>query len=287
MLHHGKPSADEARRVQRDLAELARFSGMADSLDQMERMCYLDAMSHFDQMDRETLSYYQFGDQVAVINVVSVDWNIVLRRGNEFYDRLVAAAREPTHAAREQALAKIDTELNRMATDLQSPVAWIAAAFKPSSRSDAVAALMLNFFLPAVGAGLNAQDRANTQLELMRLAAALAVFRAEQAKYPNKLDELVPGILDTLPVDVYNAMGFFYKRDGEGYLLYSAGENGADDGGSHAQWSIHKGQPLDKLDAAEAEKLQLMIPTSADDISIQVPPPQFELPLGPQPAVGP
>jgi hypothetical protein len=37
------------------------------------------------------------------------------------------------------------------------------------------------------------------------------------------LEELVPSVLAALPVDLYNAKPFVYKRDGDGYLLYSLG----------------------------------------------------------------
>ena len=44
---------------------------------------------------------------------------------------------------------------------------------------------------------------------------------------------MAPGVLDKLPVDLYNAKPFVYKPTSDGYLLYSRGANGTDDGGSN------------------------------------------------------
>jgi type II secretory pathway pseudopilin PulG len=137
---------------------------------------------------------------------------------------------------------------------------------------------MLGLFLPAVTAATEAQDRANTELQLTVLAAALAVYRTEHGDYPTTLDDLVPSTLEKLPTERYNAKPFLYKRTGDGYLLYSPGENGVDDGGNHEQWKILEGQRLSERNDAEAQNLQSKIPAGADDISIRVPRPPFELP---------
>jgi hypothetical protein len=119
----------------------------------------------------------------------------------------------------------------------------------------------------------------NTTLELTRLAAALAVYRVEHNAYPEKLDDLEPRELNQLPVDLYNGKSFLYRRDGMGYLLYSVGANGADDGGSHEQWGVAEGQWLNQLDETEAERLRAEIRAGADDIAIRLPRPAFALPL--------
>src|SRR4030095_5141153 len=90
----GRLSPDQARQIQRDLESLPKFSSMAESLDSMERLSYLDAVTQFSQENvGDTLSIMGVGDEANFINSVSVDWNVVLRKGNEFYDRYVAAIR--------------------------------------------------------------------------------------------------------------------------------------------------------------------------------------------------
>lgn len=160
----------------------------------------------------------------------------------------------------------------------QAPASLVTSAVSRRQRSEVVAAIMLGLFLPAVNAATSAEDRANAALQLTQLAAALAEYRAVHGAYPDKLDDLLPGVLGKLPVDIHNTIPFFYKRDGEGYLLYSAGDNGVDDGGSNEQLRISAGQSLDAADSAEVEGQQLKIPVGADDFSIRLPREPFKLP---------
>jgi hypothetical protein len=217
-----------------------------------------------------------FGNNV--FNVVSVDWNLVLRETNRWYDRLVAAAKMSDHAARAVAMQQLDADVQQLVVQSRMPSTWLAGVLSRQQRSKLVSSIMLGLFLPAVNAAVAAEDRANTMLELTRLAATLAVYRAEHGAYPEKLDDLVPNVLQELPRDLYNARPFVYKRDGEGYLLYSTGENGTDDGGSNQQMRIFKGQQSSELSEANAQAPDATIPAEADDMSIRVPRPAFELP---------
>jgi hypothetical protein len=110
--------------------------------------------------------------------------------------------------------------------------------------------------------------------ELTRLAAALAVFRAEHGNYPAKLDDLTPTILKSLPVDLYNAQPYIYRRNADGYILYSTGSNGEDDGGSNEFLEMFEGRYL--YDLVKSTTTKAVIGTGADDISIRVPRPPLK-----------
>jgi hypothetical protein len=158
------------------------------------------------------------------------------------------------------------------------PTKIALSAVSRRQRSEVVASIMIGFFLPALDAAIAAEDRTNATMQLTQLAAALAEFRAVHGTYPEKLDALVPAVLDALPVDVHTASPFIYQRNGDGFLLYSAGDNGQDDGGSNEQMSILAGQSLGDLDDAEAQNLQSKVPRGSDDISIRLPHPVLQLP---------
>ena len=236
LLDHRELTPEQARLVQRDLAALPPFANVARSLDQMERAGALNAFMRVGTGGGgemfSAISGVQdndFGNNV--FNVVSVDWNLVLRETNRWYDRLAAAANLPDHAARMAALQQIEADMQQLVAEVRTPTTWLAGVISRQQRSQLVSSIMLGLFLPAVNAAVAAEDRANGTLELTRLAAALAVYRAEHGAYPDKLDDLVPSVLESLPVDLYNSKPFVYKRDGDGYLLYSLGGNGSDDGG--------------------------------------------------------
>jgi hypothetical protein len=282
LLDHGNLTVEQARQVQRELAALPALNYMATSLDKGERMWALDAAVQLGSRGSPELFAELTGndDNVgnAAFNIVSVDWNLVLRESNRWYDEMAAAAALPDRFARRAAVAQVETNLHQLEYQLKTPSRWVASIISRQQRSQFVAALMASLFLPAFDAATTAEDRANNTLDLTRLAAALAVYRAEQGAYPEKLDDLVPAVLDKLPVDLYNAKPFIYQRTNDGYLLYSAGENGLDDGGSSEMMSNLRGQQLNELDEAEQEKLRATIPTGADDYSIRLPRPKWEMP---------
>jgi hypothetical protein len=279
LLHHGELTGEQARQVMRDLATLEDFSAVPDSLDRMDRAMYLDAITQFSRgKNQQQQASTSVAERLPFLSYVSVDWNIVLRKGNQYYDRCVAAARLPTRAAREQAFSQIEADLKRLEHDFRTPSTLFSAAISPAGRGDAVAAVMVSLFMPALDLAMGAQDRVNTMLELTRLAAALAVYRAEHGEYPQQLGDLVPGVLEAAHLDLYNAKPYLYQRTDDGYLLYSAGANGADEGGSNEQMSTLEGSPLEGLSQSESEELRTKIPAGADDISVRLPRPAFKLP---------
>lgn len=69
------------------------------------------------------------------------------------------------------------------------------------------------------------------ELATLTIVAVLR-YAAEQGDCPESLDELVQmGYLDALPDDPFGAGPLSYRRTDEGFLLYSWGQNLADDGG--------------------------------------------------------
>jgi hypothetical protein len=283
LVHHGNLSVEQLQRIRRDLDGLPPLSGMAQAIDEGERLATVDALIHLavtnDTSWNEMLGITgNNAGGLPILQIVSVDWNLVLRDINRWYDRLAAAAHLTNRAERNAAMQTVEADMLRLVAEAQRPMKIALSAVSRQQRSEVVAATMLSFFLPAIDTCVAAEDRANTALRLTQLASALAEYRAAHGAYPITLDQLVPGILKKLPVDVHSGSPFFYKREKDGYILYSAGSNRQDDGGSNDQMSIYAGQPLNELDEAEAATLQPKIPPAADDISIRLPHPTLQLP---------
>jgi len=165
-----------------------------------------------------------------------------------------------------------------MASQFKNPAAWIGGLISRERRSELLADNLLSLSASSTHACFAAEDRAHNEMALTCLAAALAVYRAEHGEYPEKLDALVPDVLSELPVDLYHEKPFVHQRGGEGYLLYSTGPNGQDDGGSNDIMSVFEGQSLWDFDEAQHEAKEQQIPTGADDNSIRVPVLPFKLP---------
>jgi hypothetical protein len=85
--------------------------------------------------------------------------------------------------------------------------------------------------LPAFSLAGDRRDEAVARLALARWGLALDLFHQRTGRYPEALAE-VDGILgQKLPADPFSGQAFRYRRQGSGYVLYSVGVNGRDDGG--------------------------------------------------------
>lgn len=71
------------------------------------------------------------------------------------------------------------------------------------------------------------------QAEALVAVIAILRFEADAGRLPESLDELVAaGYLRFVPIDPYSGKSLVYKVVGEGFELYSVGENFSDDGGA-------------------------------------------------------
>ncbi len=65
-----------------------------------------------------------------------------------------------------------------------------AAKYSKTVRSQSWSTAFANLMLPGTSNALVAEDRGKTQTQLISLAAALAVSRAEHGDYPDSLEAL-------------------------------------------------------------------------------------------------
>jgi hypothetical protein len=64
------------------------------------------------------------------------------------------------------------------------------------------------------------------------LAIAIERYHRTQSQLPNSLDNIIPTYIDSVPLDPFTGKKLLYNSDKEGYVVYSAGINRKDDGGS-------------------------------------------------------
>ena len=97
--------------------------------------------------------------------------------------------------------------------------------------------------IPAVDDVTRNERRGRMHHEGTRLMLALEVFRARAGRYPERLEDLAPGVLAEVPRDSYAPDGAFRYRlvdsggsdPAKSYLLYSVGLDGEDNGGKEAE----------------------------------------------------
>ena len=74
--------------------------------------------------------------------------------------------------------------------------------------------------------------RCQTQNRLLQTSLALRAYRVEKGAYPDKLTDLVPTYLHSLPKDLFATRGTFgYRREGNRYVLWSVGPDSKNDQG--------------------------------------------------------
>jgi hypothetical protein len=69
------------------------------------------------------------------------------------------------------------------------------------------------------------------QLEMAKVLLAVERYRLARASLPETLDQLVPAYVTAVPADPFNGTPLRYKGLDRGFLVYSVGEDGRDDGG--------------------------------------------------------
>jgi hypothetical protein len=85
--------------------------------------------------------------------------------------------------------------------------------------------------LPAVGKLQESADRLEQGHRNLHVAFALAAYQRDHKTYPKALSALSPKYLDTVPEDLFTGKPLVYRPAAGGFLLYSLGPNGKDDGG--------------------------------------------------------
>lgn len=121
---------------------------------------------------------------------------------------------------------------------------YIEAAQLPphqrQSASDAVVAkigaipkihILLRMIMPALSRITTIDIRTIAQLRTARAGLAIERYRLATGSLPDALSELVPAYLEAVPKDPFDDKELRYKKLETGFVVYSIGEDGNDDGG--------------------------------------------------------
>lgn len=91
--------------------------------------------------------------------------------------------------------------------------------------------LFARMILPALMRSSHRSARAQSTAHQAALACALERFHLAEKKYPAALTELVPKYLAKVPHEAVSSEPMRYRAENGGYVLWSAGWDGKDDGG--------------------------------------------------------
>jgi len=94
---------------------------------------------------------------------------------------------------------------------------------------------MVPILAPAIVGGIDGFDRMVARSDFMYVATQLRAWKIQHGNYPDTLNALASGASEPLPIDPFSGEAYHYRREGEGFLLYSVGPNRKDDGGAKGE----------------------------------------------------
>ncbi|HVS39895.1 MAG TPA: hypothetical protein VMS17_30335, partial [Gemmataceae bacterium] len=240
-LERADLTATQIQDRMKDLQGLAPLPPMADKIDLLERFTYLESVGLIRRGGLGVLEGLSGGsakkpdaDQLKVLE--KIDWEPALRNGNQWYDRLAAASRLKDRAERRKEFDKIDEDLKALkkeAGESANLAKLLSLLNDPPEKTagKAIGDVLICLLVPAVSKVQNAYDRDDQVQRNVQIAFALAAYRRDHGSYPAKLDDLAPKYLPAVPNDIFSGGPLVYHPSDKGYLFYSVGVNGRDEGG--------------------------------------------------------
>ena len=223
-------TAGQAARCLTEFESLRPVSRIADRINRHERLVVIDDVH---QAIRGQIDLFSELDTFRWLVNAGVDWNAVLRIVNCVIDDLVAVLRIQSYPERTRRLCNLVDEHERgftaSKTDADARVAAITGmTYEISTYLGHWHARIINTLADV--SFVQARDEARRRM--VRLAFALAAYRADRGVYPEELETLIPEHIDEVPLDPFTAAPLRYERTGpDEYRLYSVGDNLTDDGG--------------------------------------------------------
>ncbi len=235
---------DQIRKCLNDLRKLPPMPSFADKMDVCERFMFLDVVMMVERNGLKTLEGLvggtpkssSFMDKITSFYFqAAIDWDPSMRTANRWHDRLAKTMRVEDRSTRQKRLDELDKELKELTKktreSMPQPLQLIFGKESSKLVSEWVGNVLVGLMMPAVTKVQQARDRCDQLQANLYLAFALAAYRRDNGSYPKKLEALMPKYVEKVPNDLFSGKALVYKPDEKGYLLYSVGVNGHDDGG--------------------------------------------------------
>jgi hypothetical protein len=239
LMNCGQLSPARALAYQRELRELAPLPRLDEIVDKSERFFYLQTLG---VLARPKALYAKRSDLLKTMppflsETMIIDWNEVLEVGNDQFDFAVAVLREPTIPLQQASWERFHRDFTALHESVKRQDFNKLPPSKQLSRktmSREIGKVMISSLFPAVRATSEAEYRMQARMALDQVGFALTAYNAARGNYPKELKELVPDYIAQVPPDPFTEQPLHYERRPDGFLLYSVGPNGKDDGGAAA-----------------------------------------------------
>jgi hypothetical protein len=236
-LAYADLTSKQAMEQLKELQALPPLPQMADKIDICERMMGLDAVQMIRRKGGAGFGAFfdasrpLHDEELKALKVV--DWTPLMQTMNKWYDRTSAAMRLKDRAAREKEFDKIDEELRVLMKDGSPENLKKLLQEKDAGKviGKAFGHVLLGLLSPSVRKVQQANDRLSQVTHNLHVAFAMTAYRKDNGHNPANLADLAPKYLASVPDDLFSGKPLIYKPSEKGYLFYSVGPNGKDDGG--------------------------------------------------------
>ncbi len=237
-LERAKITPQNLQNGLKDLQALPPMSSIAEKIALGERFTFLDSVQFIRRGGIGMLEGLAGGeipkkpDTDAEKGLAMIDWAPALRAGNQWYDRLAASLRLQKRADRQKAFDRIDEDLKALKEETTGPEILAKLFIEPDKTTGkAIGNVLVSLLMPAAGKVQDAHDRSTQIQRNLHVAFALGAYQRDHGRYPAKLGVLAPKYLSLVPGDIFSGKALIYRPSEKGYLLYSVGVNGKDEGG--------------------------------------------------------
>lgn len=239
-LHYVHPNSGRVAILRSQLTLLPMRGAMAEAVDNGERAMFLDSVSEFSSGNTEFL-YALTGidrsnhlERLHRIIHGHVDWDFVMKSGNHWYDRVVDTVNLPDYHRFKSVTAALCSDLRSLHAKTGDPANWWPVLVPGMHRQTATyqtADEMVLLMLPAVTQARTCEERVTQYFRNYQVALALAAWHSDHGSYPERLERLTPELIEAVPEDVFSGNPVKYRREGDGYVLYSVGCDETDNDG--------------------------------------------------------
>jgi hypothetical protein len=220
-----------------DVADLPPMSAIADKVDLTERFVCLQmimGVAHYgpEYINSPAAMVLKSNRLWSRLFTHNINFDSAFRNANRWYDRISASMRMPNHADRQREINGITSQLMALKLETSDPtMLFKKEIFGASYRGENIGNIIICLLAPAMEKVHSAAERNEQNFRNLHLAFALAAYHADTRRYPEALAELAPKYIDKIPDDLFSGQPLIYRLESDGYLLYSVGVNGVDDGG--------------------------------------------------------
>ncbi len=217
--------------------------------DEGELEAALDTLREFDQDDDDNLVPYVRGEYAAMMDATQFLFSPPGSNGepqyhsgrldgilNEEYARQLdekfsGLGPEDVYAT----IDAMDAHYRNLAELMQTGYPEVRAAdIQANAETYRGTTPITEEFVPDLAGYYQRNTRSEASRRATQLAYATHLYKARHGQWPESLDDVALEYGERMRTDPFTGGSFGYRVDGDGPTIYSAGENGLDDGGVHS-----------------------------------------------------